>query len=587
MDSTLGASGPHQRTMLPIPVARPLLGGNEKRYVNEALDSTMISSSGSFLPRFETAFAQALATPGHEVNWTCHAVSNGTSALHLALLALGIRPGDEVVVPSLTYVATAAAVLYCGAVPVFADVDSSTWNATAETYEPCITSKTRVLIVVHLVGDPVDMDPLMELARRHNLFVIEDAAESHGAVYKGRMTGTIGTLATFSFYGNKNLATGEGGMVVVPRDSESLASSFPTEQGTTLSERILMLKGQGMSFTKKYWHPTIGFNYRMTNLQAAIGLAQVEQLEGFLAQRRSIFKRYRLRLEPAEQAGILELQATTCDSAHACWMFPCILSSAFPDRDSVIKKLSERGIETRPMFFPVESMPPYPQPQGVPDCVNSATLSARGIMLPTFCGLTDDQIDLICSELLTLCDIYATAGTSGDDQLLPLGLREEYCGITYVRVGVDPHKLAAFFLRNAGSAPYFNPFPLTFASAESICNKIAAGAQDAYYILLDKEGHSVGFFMNRGYDEGYAVPSFGLLVDVNHRDRGIGKLMLALGAHEARKRGDPSIRMTVFEENSVMMKAVAKMKTWRETGRELTGGHAKIVFYMNLNLCPN
>jgi len=242
-----------------IPVANPVLNGNEKKYVLDCLESTWISSSGKYVKRFEEGFA----------NYCCvkHALSccNGTVALHLALLALGVGPEDEVIVPTLTFVATTNAVSYCGARPVFIDVDQETWNIDPALIEEKITTRTKGIIAVHLYGHPVDMDPIISIAFNHNLFVIEDAAEAHGAKYKGRMIGSISDIATFSFYGNKIITTGEGGMVVTSDD--------------TLANKINQLKESGMDPDKRYWFPTIGYNYRMTNVAAAIGLAQLEKID--------------------------------------------------------------------------------------------------------------------------------------------------------------------------------------------------------------------------------------------------------------------------------------------------------------------
>jgi perosamine synthetase len=251
-----------------IPVAAPMLAGNEKKYVMDCLDSNWISSRGTYIERFENAFADFCGAR-HALSCT-----NGTTALHLALLALGVGAGDEVIVPTLTFVATANAVTYCGARPVMIDAEPRTWNINPCLIEEKITPRTRGIIVVHLYGHPVDMDPVIEIARRHGLFVLEDAAEAHGAIYKGQVAGSIGDIATFSFFGNKVLSTGEGGMVVT-NDPE-------------LASKIRLLKDQGMDPNRRYWYPVIGYNYRMTNVAAAIGLAQVEKADWHIQQRREL-----------------------------------------------------------------------------------------------------------------------------------------------------------------------------------------------------------------------------------------------------------------------------------------------------------
>lgn len=243
-----------------IPVAEPSLDGREKEYVMECLESGWISGSGKYIDRFEESFAR-FCNARHGV-----AVANGTVALHVALLALGITAGDEVIVPDLTYIAAANSVLYCNAKPVFADVDPVTWTLNPAEVERKITPRTRAIIAVHLYGHPVEMGQIQKLAKNHKLFIIEDAAEAHGAEYKGRRIGSIGDIATFSFYGNKIITTGEGGMIVTNDD--------------TLARQSRLLKGQGMDPERRYWFPMLGYNYRMTNIQAAIGLAQWSESTG-------------------------------------------------------------------------------------------------------------------------------------------------------------------------------------------------------------------------------------------------------------------------------------------------------------------
>ena len=239
-----------------IPVYQPELSGNEKKYVNECLDTTWISAKGRFVKDFENGFAGYLGV-NHAVS-----VCNGTVALHLALMTLGIGEGDEVILPSLTYVASANAVTYTGAKPVFADSLYESWQIDPKDIERKITEKTRAIMVVHLYGQPCDMDAIMKIAHEHNLFVVEDCAEAFGSKYKGRYVGSFGDIAAFSFYGNKTITTGEGGMVVT--------------NDRQLAERAAHIKDQGMSAEREYWHDIIGYNYRMTNICAAIGLAQLE-----------------------------------------------------------------------------------------------------------------------------------------------------------------------------------------------------------------------------------------------------------------------------------------------------------------------
>lgn len=354
-----------------IAVSAPDLGERERRYLLEAFDSGWISGAGPFVERFESAFAQKLGVR--------HAVScaNGTVALHLALLALGVEPGDEVIVPTLTYVATANAVAYCGATPVFADCEADTWCVSAATIAPLITSRTVGVIPVHLYGHPCDMDAIMELAGQRGLFVLEDAAEAHGAAYRGRPVGAIAQAGTFSFYGNKIMTTGEGGMV--------------TTNDNALAEKMRFLRGQGMDPQRRYWFPAMGYNYRLTNLQAAIGLAQLERLEELVAARRRLAQWYREELKGV--AG-LALPVEKSWARNVYWMFSVVLEGASEaERDAVMAALAAENIETRPFFHPCHTLPMY-RASGA-NCPIASRLAVQGINLPTFAQLSRPQIERI------------------------------------------------------------------------------------------------------------------------------------------------------------------------------------------------
>jgi len=359
-----------------IPVAEPCLTGNEKKYVNDCLDTSWISSIGSYINRFEESFASFCGVR--------HALAccNGTVALHLPLLAYDVGPGDEIIVPTLTYIATANTVRYCGATPVFADSDPDTWNIDPKAVEKAITPRTKGIIVVHLYGNPVDMDPIMELAKKHDLFVIEDAAEAHGATYKGRMTGSIGHVNSFSFFGNKIITTGEGGIVTTNDDE--------------LAAKMRLLKGQGMDPGRRYWFPMIGYNYRMTNVEAAIGLAQLEKIDFHLQQRQKIRTWYLKYLENIQEH--LDYQKDQPDSQNVSWMFSVLLSKAIQhSRDKIMELLSGQGIDTRPVFYPLHIMPPYREEDGKYPVAED--IASRGINLPTFSGLSEDDVKYICEIL--------------------------------------------------------------------------------------------------------------------------------------------------------------------------------------------
>lgn len=370
----IGTIYPEQREL--IPVAQPALTGNETKYVLDCLRSSWISSTGEYVRRFEAEFAAFCGVP--------HAVSccNGTAALHLALAALGVTAGDEVIVPALTYIATANAVTYCGGRPVFVDSEPEGWNIDPEKIERAITPHTKGIIVVHLYGNPADMDPIMELAHRHGLFVVEDAAEAHGAEYLEHKIGSIGDAATFSFYGNKIVTTGEGGMVTVQSDR--------------LAQQVRLLRGQGVDPHRQYWHPVIGYNYRMTNIAAAIGVAQLERVQWHLKKRLEVANWYR---EELSETSRITWQHPRPGNRHVFWMFTILIDGVrTADRDTVMARLKRAGIETRPVFYPIHTLPPYASADNY-SCPVAEQISTRGINLPTWAGLTKDDVHCICDAL--------------------------------------------------------------------------------------------------------------------------------------------------------------------------------------------
>lgn len=362
-----------------IPVSKPALIGKEKEYVLDCLESSWISSNGKYIELFESRFAEYMGVK--------HALSccNGTVALHLALLALGIGLGDEVIVPTLTYVATANAVKYTGATPVFADSESDTWNIDPEKIEEFITNKTKAIIPVPLYGHPCDMDAIMDISRKHGLYIVEDAAEALGAEYKGRKCGSIADISIFSFYGNKTLTTGEGGMVVTNDDA--------------LAEMVRLLKGQGMDQKRRYWFPVVGYNYRMTNIEAAIGLAQLENIGKFLEKRRLIAMWYSENLK--DIPGIT-LPVEKDYALHSYWMYTILIEDGFgKNRDEVIELLQRNGVETRPVFYPMHVMPVYKEDSDRLKCAEGIAL--KGINLPTFYELTNEDVEFIGEVLKKEC----------------------------------------------------------------------------------------------------------------------------------------------------------------------------------------
>jgi perosamine synthetase len=360
-----------------IPIAAPMLIGNEKAYVMDCLDSTWISSNGEYIERFESAFAD-FCEVGHAIS-----CCNGTVALHLALLALGVGPGDEVIVPSLTYIATANAVVYCGAKPVFVDSEPQTWNIDPHLIEAKITPRTKGIIAVHLYGHPADMDAILSVANRYKLFVVEDAAEAHGAEYKGRKVGSMGDIATFSFYGNKIITTGEGGMVITNDQS--------------LSMSVRQLKGQGQALDRRYWFPIIGYNYRMTNIAAAIGLGQLEQIDWHMKRRREVASWYHTLL--GDLCGLRWQPEKEC-AKHVHWIFTILLNKDDGiSRDEVMIELDKRGIETRPVFYPMHTLPPYLESSEDNPYPVAEEVARWGFSLPTWGGMTYEDVEYVCKEL--------------------------------------------------------------------------------------------------------------------------------------------------------------------------------------------
>lgn len=361
-----------------IPVAEPLFEGNELKYLADCINSGWISSAGIFVDKFEKDFASYIGCK-HAV-----AVSNGTVALHLALAALGIGQGDEVIIPTLTFAATANAVLYTGAKHVLVDVDKEIWNIDPDLIEDAISEKTKAIIPVHLYGHPCDMDRIVKIAQKYNIAVIEDAAEAHGAEYKCKKVGGIGTVGCFSFYGNKIITTGEGGMCVT--------------NDSILAEKMKKLRDHGMNKTQKYWHDEVGFNYRLTNIQAAVGVAQLERIDFFLARKRRNAKLYHEYLCDVEGL-VLPIEKHWAKSPF--WMYSILLRSEDYQisRDGLIESLKKEGIDSRPFFFPLHKMPPYKQ-NG--EFLVAERISSSGLSLPSSVTLTVEQIEYV-SMVITRC----------------------------------------------------------------------------------------------------------------------------------------------------------------------------------------
>lgn len=356
-----------------IPVYEPVLGKEVRANVLECLDSNWISSRGSFIDRFESEFSKQIGVPYSA------AVCNGTVALHLALLAVGIKPGDEVIVPSFTYIASVNAISYVGAKPVFVDSLESTWQIDPDDVDRKITTKTKAIMVVHLYGQAADMPKIMSIASKHKLKVIEDAAEAFGSQINGKHVGTFGDVSTFSFFGNKTITTGEGGMVVTA--------------DSAIDAKVRKLKGQGLEGSREYWHDEIGYNYRMTNICAAIGLAQLKEANALLSRKREISEKYAINLKNLPLRFFGEEEGTV----NSFWM-NCILVDDSSKRDPLRQALAIAGIETRPAFYPAHTMPMYSS-LAVGNHPVAETLSLRGINLPSSPKLSDEDVVYISETI--------------------------------------------------------------------------------------------------------------------------------------------------------------------------------------------
>jgi perosamine synthetase len=355
-----------------IPVYSAKLGGNEENYVLDCIRSSWISSRGSYIAKFESVFSEFT-----KISYSS-TVSNGTVALHLALLALGIKENDEVILPSFTYIASVNAVKYVNAIPVFVDSEDKYWQINTGKIEEKITPKTKAIMAVHLYGHPCEMDELKRICKKYNLFLIEDCAEAFGTLYKNQHVGSFGDISTFSFFGNKTITTGEGGMV---------ASS-----NKNLIDKVNKLKSQGLEGKKEYWHDEIGYNYRMTNICAAIGLAQLETVTSIIAKKREIAS---LFIDFFKDKKYLEFHNESPDSFHTYWMCSIRLKNSAL-RDSLRSFLREKNIETRPAFYLANQMPIYFSEEQFPI---AESISSSVINIPSWPDLSIPQLNYICEQI--------------------------------------------------------------------------------------------------------------------------------------------------------------------------------------------
>ncbi|WP_454442546.1 aminotransferase class I/II-fold pyridoxal phosphate-dependent enzyme [Vibrio bathopelagicus] len=360
------------------PVLEPLLGGNELEYVTDCVKTNWISSQGKYVIQFEEEVKK------YTNSSYALAVSNGTVALHLALVSLGIGEGDEVIVPDITFGATLNAVILAGAQPVIVDVERKTWNISIDLINKNITPNTKAIMPVHIYGIPCNMPEIMNIAKKHDLYVIEDCAEALGSSIKGKHVGTFGDVGTFSFFGNKVITCGEGGALIF-RDED-------------IYNRAKVMRDHGMTPGKRYWHDVVGFNYRLTNLQAAIGCAQFEQLDKFRTKRKQIFSWYDKYL--LDTTSFFDSQVLDANYESSYWLYTVTMKDKKTiDRDGLINRLSKLGIDSRPIFYPMSKMPAF---RGYRTDLNgeSELISTTGISLPTSVYLTESDINRISNEII-------------------------------------------------------------------------------------------------------------------------------------------------------------------------------------------
>lgn len=364
-----------------ILVNEPVLNGNEKKYLNECIDTGWISSEGPFVKQFEEKFA-ARVNREHGIS-----VCNGSIALDLAVAAAGITKGDEVIMPSFTIISPAASVVQVGAIPVLVESDAATWNMDVTKIEEKITAKTKAIIVVHIYGLPVDLDPVIALCKKHNLLLIEDAAEMHGQLYKGQPCGSFGDISTFSFYPNKHITTGEGGMIVT--------------NNKALAERCKLLRNLAFTPERRFVHEELGWNYRFTNIQAALGLAQLERLDEFVVKKRWIGNLYNELLADLQDKVQLPVQKTEyADNIY--WVYAMVLKKTVKDDAiGIMKKLGQEGIGTRPFFYPMHDQPVFKKMnlfvgETYPIAAN---MGERGFYVPSGLAITEEQIREVSDKL--------------------------------------------------------------------------------------------------------------------------------------------------------------------------------------------
>lgn len=356
----------------------PNLGELEKKYLCDCIDSTYVSTVGPFVPEFEHKFAQYMNS--------AHAVStqSGTAAIHLSLHELGVGPGDEIIVPVITFIATVNPIVYMGATPVFVDIDPQTWNMDPEQVEKAITPKTKAIMPVHLYGNPCEMNALMDISNRYGIPLIEDATESLGATFNGKMTGTFGIMNSFSFNGNKIITTAGGGMLVTDNKEKA--------------EHLKFLVNQARDVSKGYFHPEVGFNYRMTNLEASLGLAQLERLPAFLKKKKDFSKIYS---EVFDDNSMIAMQKEYLGASSSWWLSSVIIDHPSKNIPEIQKELKKKGIPTRRVFCPITDFPPYEQYK-TQDYPVAQRIYEKGLNLPSSTLNSEQNVECTAKTFLEM-----------------------------------------------------------------------------------------------------------------------------------------------------------------------------------------
>jgi len=380
-----------------ISVAGPSITQKEIDYVTDAVTNAWYAGANIYHDRFEKAFAEYLGVRYAMTLPSC------TSAIHLALLALGVGPGDEVIVPDATWIASAAPITYVGATPVFADIDERTWCLSAKSFEACITPKTRAVIAVDLYGNVPDLDAIEEIARRRGIVVVEDAAEAIGSEYRGRKTGSFGAASVFSFHGSKTLTTGEGGMLVTNDEKLLARAQFLRDHGRTPGDKM-------------FFNHEVAYKYKMSSMQAALGLAQLERIEELLEHKRRIFKWYEEELTGIE--GIT-LNSAAPNTSPVYWMVTIVLDPKFAlSKERLMELMSERNIDCRPFFHPLSSIPAYRETEQAAAArarnVVSYRIAPYGLNLPSALNMTEEKIRTVCETLRTILGRGVTAASGAD-----------------------------------------------------------------------------------------------------------------------------------------------------------------------------